>query len=56
MDNFIKTSDKETAERLKSEGLELFDEKNGIFTFLATDKKINFDKNDKIVFSNKIEL
>lgn len=56
MDKFIKTTDKETAEKLKAEGLYLFSEQNGMFTFINNGKKVEFDKTDKLVFSNKLEL
>ena len=51
---FIKTSDKETMKLLTSEGFELINDENGIWTFInCTEKmsKINFEEN-KITYSN----
>lgn len=53
---FIKTSDKETMEKLVELNFNLVDYNNGIWTFLnCSDKanKINF-KSDKYIFSNKL--
>lgn len=51
---FVKTSDAETAELLKAEGLELVDENNGVWTFLnCSGKGANFD-GKKVAYSNKL--
>ena len=54
--NFIKTSDKSTAEALKNLNYQQVDFSNGIYTFLNTDK-INFSENidkSKIQYSNML--
>ena len=54
--NFIKTSDKPTADILLKLGFQQVDYSNGIYTFLNTDK-INFSENidkSKIQYSNML--
>ena len=57
--NFIKTSDFETASKLLSLGFQKIDEQNGIYTFLNT-VKIQFSDNDidkkKIQYSNMLSI
>lgn len=46
--NFIKTTDKETADKLISLGFQLVSQGNGIYTFLnQSQKHFNFDGIDK---------
>lgn len=59
MKNFIKTTDKETAEKLISEGFKLVSESSGTYTFInEVSKKLNFDAIDdkKIVYDNILSL
>ena len=54
--NFIKTSDKSTADILLKLGFQQVDFSSGIYTFLNTDK-INFSENidkSKIQYSNML--
>ena len=54
--NFIKTSDKHTADILLNLGFQQVDFSSGIYTFLNTDK-INFSENidkSKIQYSNML--
>lgn len=54
--SFIKTSDEETMQLLKSEDFELIDYSNGIWTFI-NNPKITFDnKNIKITYSNMLAI
>lgn len=54
--NFIKTSDSNTAEKLKNEGFTLLNKDiNGFFTFI-NDGKMLFNDEEEIIFTNKIEL
>ena len=54
--NFIKTSDKSTAETLKNLNYQQVDYSNGIYTFLNTDKMQFSDDIDKskIQYSNNL--
>ena len=54
--NFIKTSDKSTAETLKNLNYQQVDFSNGIYTFLNTDKMQFSDDIDKskIQYSNNL--
>lgn len=54
---FIKTRDKETAERLKDLGFKVVNESGGMWTFL-NDINIRFDVdgNKKAVYSDRIEI
>lgn len=46
--NFIKTTDKETADKLILLGFQLMSQSNGIYTFLnQSSKNFNFDEVDK---------
>ena len=46
--NFIKTTDKETADKLISEGFELVSQSGNVYTFLnKPPKNFSFDKVDK---------
>ena len=46
--NFIKTTDKATADKLISEGLQLVSQDNGVYTFLnQLSKNFSFDGVDK---------
>lgn len=52
---FIKTSDKNTMEMLKMEGLELIDYNDGIWTFInCISKHVNFDNKNNITYSNML--
>ena len=57
--NFIKTSDSETASKLLKLGFQKVDNTNGIYTFLNTGK-IQFSENDidksKIQYSNMLSI
>lgn len=53
--NFIKTTDLETKEKLEKQGLKLISFDGKVATFL-NDSKINFDVNENIVLSNKLEV
>lgn len=54
--NFIKTSDSETASKMINLGFQEIDEQNGIYTFLNTDKMQFSDDIDKskIQYSNNL--
>jgi hypothetical protein len=46
--NFIKTTDKETADKLISEGFQLVSQSGNVYTFLnQIPKNFNFDEVDK---------
>lgn len=52
--NFIRTTDKETADKLKELGFSVLSETNGVFTFLncsALADKNNIS-NEKVIYSN----
>ena len=52
---FIKTSDEETMQVLKTEGFELIDNNNGVWTFInRSNSKMNFNENKKVAFSNML--
>ena len=51
---FVKTSDEETMQLLKMEGLELIDYNNGVWTFLNCPKKNTNFENKKIAYSNML--
>jgi hypothetical protein len=54
--NFIKVSDAETIEKMKSEGFQIIEETNGVVTFLNdTSKKVDFD-DKKVVYTNKLNI
>ena len=57
--NFIKTTDSETASKLEKLGFQKVDNTNGIYTFLNTGK-IQFSDNDidkkKIQYSNMLSI
>jgi len=50
---FIRTSDKETADKLQDEGLQLVQYANGVWVFI-NDYKINYASNEKVVYTNKL--
>lgn len=57
--NFIVTTDKETADKLISEGFRLVTEVNGKFTFEAKTSSMTFDKKidvKKIAYTNILSL
>lgn len=56
--NFIKTSDPETASKMINLGFQKIDEQNGIYTFLNTDKFMFSDDIDKskIQYSNMLNI
>lgn len=59
MKNFIKTTDKETAEKLSACGFQLVSQTGDIYTFLnQPPKNFNFDAVDKkkIVYDNILSL
>nr|DAG54001.1 MAG TPA: hypothetical protein [Caudoviricetes sp.] len=57
--NFIKTSDSETASKMINLGFQKIDEQNGIYTFLNTET-IQFSNDDidkkKIQYSNMLSI
>lgn len=54
--NFIKVSDAETIEKMKSEGFQIIEETSGVVTFLNdTSKKVDFDEK-KVVYTNKLNI
>ena len=56
MEKFIKTSDSETKKTLIELGYQLISDTNGVATFL-NDAKIAFDKKEnKVIYSNKLEI
>lgn len=57
-ENFIKTSDKETALLLEAEGFVKIDESNGFYTFLnQTHKKFSNNVNEKkISYTNILNV
>lgn len=55
--NFIKTDDPETVKKLKALGYQVFSFTGGVTTFLNDpSKKLNFSKDDHVLFSDKIEM
>lgn len=57
--NFIKTTDKETADKLISEGFQLVSQSNGVYTFLnQPSKNFSFDGVDKtkMVYTNMLSI
>lgn len=59
MKNFIKTTDKETADKLLACGFQLVSQVGNIYTFLnQTPKNFNFDTVDqkKIVYDNILSI
>lgn len=57
--NFITTTDKETAEKLISEGFELVSQVGNTYTFLnQLPKNFTFDENDKrkVVYTNMLSI
>lgn len=56
--NFIKTSDSETASKMINLGFQKIDEQNCIYTFLNTDKLMFSDDIDKskIQYSNILNI
>jgi hypothetical protein len=57
--NFIKTTDKETAEKLMSLGFQLVSQSNGIYTFLnQAPTNFNFDETDKkkVAYTNILSM
>jgi hypothetical protein len=59
MMNFIKTTDKETADKLIAEGFKLISQSGSMYTFLnQPSKQFDFNKidNKKVVYDNKLNL
>lgn len=59
MKNFIKTTDKPTADKLLTEGFKLVSQIGGVYTFLnQPPKNFNFETIDKkqIVYDNMLSL
>ena len=57
--NFIKTTDKETADKLICGGFQLVSQDNGVYTFLnQTPKNFVFDEVDKtkMVYTNTLNI
>ena len=57
--NFIKTTDKETADKLVFAGFQLVSQDNGVYTFLnQTSTNFSFDEADKkkMVYSNTLNI
>ena len=57
--NFIKTTDKETADKLISEGFQLVSQDNGVYTFLnQLPKNFSFDEVDrkKMAYTNMLNV
>lgn len=57
--NFIKTTDKETANKLIALGFQLMSQVGNVYTFLnQPPKNFNFDNVDKkkVVYDNKLSL
>lgn len=57
--NFITTTDKETAEKLLSEGFELISQSGAAYTFLnQLPTNFTFDENDKnkVVYTNILSI
>lgn len=52
-DNFIKTTDKDTALMLMEQGFNLINQSCGVWTF-QNNQKTNFDRFDKITYSNTL--
>ena len=54
--NFLKTSDEETKENLLKEGFKLISQDGNVYTFL-NDHVLTFkDKNNKIQYSNMLNI
>ena len=55
---FIKTTDKETVDKLLAEGLQLISNESGVYTFLNQVNNLNFDNMDvkKIVYTNTLNF
>ena len=57
--NFIKTTDKETAEKLISLGFQLMSQDSGVYTFLnQPSNNFNFDEvdNKKMAYTNTLNI
>ena len=57
--NFIKTTDKETADKLISGGFQLVSQCNGVYTFLnQASNNFNFDDDDKkkVAYTNTFNI
>lgn len=55
--NFIMTSDRETAAKLKKLGFSVVSENKGIITFVnKTDVPVDFSAGEKVVYTNKVSL
>ena len=56
--NFIKTTDKETADKLIAEGFQLVSNESGVYTFLNQVGKFNFENVDikKMVYTNTLSM
>ncbi len=56
MDKFVKTSDKETADRLEAEGLQLVCRDNSCWVFVNDAKKTAKFKKEKVVFTSILAI
>lgn len=55
MNNFVRTSDSETADKLLKEGFTLVDKSNGYWTFI-NNKNITFEDKSKVHYSNQLHV
>ena len=57
-ENFIKTTDSETAQKLRDEGLVEVKDSSNAYVFVNEkenqNNKVNFSENGKVCFSNKV--
>lgn len=57
MKNFIKTRDKETADKLKNLGYELIEFSNGFYVFLnCSDIKVNFEELNNVTQTDILNI
>ena len=56
--NFIKTTDKETADKLIAAGFQLMSNESGVYTFLNQINNFNFENVDakKMVYTNTLNF
>ncbi len=53
---FIKTADQDTKEELIKAGYELYQESNGVFTFINDTKKVFSYQQQKVTYTNKLDM
>lgn len=53
---FIKTSDSETAENIRSLGFQELPKEGKFFVFINETGKLNFANEEKIVYTNKLSI